>query len=144
MPPKLPHPLETLVHSGTADTLLLRFSHMKTGALTISCLALAASALLGSGCASICFRTGHTEPDVPGIYPGVYPGPQLIIYEMQTPRGVAHNIMVWPCGIIDFPLSTALDTALLPFDLPYWACTRDSKEPSQGNVSSPKQQANGG
>ena len=93
-------------------------SCMKTGALTISCLAFAASALLGSGCASICARTGYVEPDVPKIYPGVYPGPQLIIYEMHTPRGAAHNIMVWPCGIIDFPLSAALDTALLPWDVP--------------------------
>ena len=94
---------------------------MKTGALTISCLAFAASALLGSGCASICARSGYVEPDVPKIYPGVYPGPQLIIYEMHTPRGAAHNIMIWPCGIIDFPLSAALDTALLPWDVPYWA-----------------------
>jgi uncharacterized protein YceK len=104
---------------------------MKTGALTISCLALAASAIIGSGCASICVRTGYIEPDVPKIYPGVYPGPQLIIYEMQTPRGAAHNIMMWPCGIIDFPLSAALDTALLPWDVPYWtfhprACTNNA------------------
>ena len=106
---------------------------MKTRALTIFCLAFAASALLESGCASICVRTGQIEPDVPKIYPGVYPGPQLIIYEMQTPRGVAHNIMVWPCGIIDFPLSAALDTALLPWDVPYWvfrprACTNNAAQ----------------
>jgi uncharacterized protein YceK len=103
------------------------------------CLAIAASAFLGSGCASIGVRAGHIEADVPEIYPGVYPGPQLIIYEMRTPRGVAHNIMVWPCGIIDFPLSATLDTALLPFDLAYWACTRDSKELSSTGDNSPNQ-----
>jgi uncharacterized protein YceK len=90
----------------------------------MSCLALAAAALAGVGCASIGARTGNGAP---GVYPGVYPGPQTIIYEMQTPRGVAHNIMVWPCGIIDFPLSAALDTALLPWDLPYWAFQSSSR-----------------
>lgn len=113
-------------------------THVKTAALRVFCLALAASALLESGCASICARTGQVEPDVPKIYPGVYPGPQLIVYEMQTPRGVAHNIMVWPCGIIDFPLSAALDTVLLPFDLPYWAGTRGSEERPEENINSPK------
>ncbi len=112
---------------------------MKTAAPKLSCFALAASALFGSGCFSICTRTGYVEPDVPKIYPGVYPGPQLIIYEMQTPRGVEHNILMWPCGIIDFPLSAALDTVLLPFDLPYWAFTRDLREQSSGSDNSPKQ-----
>jgi len=101
---------------------------MKTGGLRICCLALAATALLGSGCFSISGRTGHVEPDVPKIYPGVYPGPHLIIYEMQTPRGVEHNVLMWPCGIIDFPFSTALDTVLLPFDWPYSACQRRTSE----------------
>jgi uncharacterized protein YceK len=96
---------------------------MKTGALKICCLA-----LLESGCASICARTGQVEPDVPKIYPGVYPGPQLLIYELKTPRGVEHNVMVRTCGIIDFPLSAALDTVLLPFDWPYSACQRRASE----------------
>src|SRR5260370_8157365 len=109
------------VSGGCLPSLTLIVSHMKTGAPTICCLALAASALIGSGCASICVRTGYIEPDVPKIYPGVYPGPQLIIYEMQTPRGIAHNIMMWPCGIIDFPLSAPLTTPLPPSAAPYWA-----------------------
>ncbi len=103
----------------------------KPRAVRFYCLTLAVCALAGSSCASISARVGYVESDVPKIYPGVYPGPQLIIYEMHTYRGVAHNVMVWPIGIIDFPLSTALDTALLPIDLPYGAFTRDSKEPSK-------------
>src|SRR5438270_89364 len=103
---------------------------MRTKAFTVSCLASAAAALAGFGCASIGARTGNGAP---GVYPGVYPGPQTIIYEMQTPRGAAHNMLVWPCGIIDFPLSAALDTALLPWDIPYWAlqtgaCTNSASQ----------------
>ncbi|HVV72393.1 MAG TPA: YceK/YidQ family lipoprotein, partial [Verrucomicrobiae bacterium] len=113
-------------------------NHMKAGALAVFCLGLAASAVLESGCASICARAGSVEPDVPHIYPGVYPGPQLIVHEMQTPRGAAHNILVWPCGIIDFPLSAGLDTLLLPFDVPYWACTRDSNERLERYDNAPK------
>ena len=84
-------------------------------------LALAVIALIASGCASIGARCGQASPST---YPGVYPGPRNIIQEMETPRGAAHNILVWPFGIFDFPFSTALDTALLPIDLPYWAFTR--------------------
>ena len=94
---------------------------MKTVVFAVPCLALAAGALLGTGCCSISARVGAVAPDAAKFYPGVYPGAKLIIYEMQTPRGVAHNVMVWPCGIIDLPLSAALDTVLLPFDWPYSA-----------------------
>ena len=100
-------------------------SHMKRSAVTISCLALVAAALSGSGCASIGARTRKFAPYV---YPTVYPGPKTIIAGMQTQQGVAHNIMVWPCGIIDFPFSAGLDTVLLPFDWPYSACQRRTSE----------------
>src|SRR6185295_3109300 len=100
---------------------------MKRRAVTISCLALVAVSLTGSGCASIGARTGKFAPYV---YPTVYPGPKTIIAGMQTQQGVAHNILVWPCGIIDFPISAALDTVLLPFDWPYSASQeRASEEP---------------
>jgi uncharacterized protein YceK len=104
-------------------------------AFTSLYLVLVAIALAGSGCASIGARTGYADA---GIYPGVYPGPRNIIHEMETPRGAAHNILVWPCGIIDFPLSAALDTVLLPLDLPYWAYTRDSKDQSPTTTDTPK------
>jgi len=86
---------------------------------------LAMVALAGSGCGSIGARCGQASPST---YPGVYPGPRNIIQEMETPRGAAHNILVWPCGIVDFPLSAALDTALLPIDVPYWAFARAPEE----------------
>jgi uncharacterized protein YceK len=98
---------------------------MKGRALAEFCLVLAAATLAGAGCASISARTGKYEPYV---YPTVYPGPKTIIYGMQHKQGVAHNILVWPCGIIDFPLSAALDTVLLPFDWPYSASQRSATE----------------
>src|SRR4051812_30779507 len=109
-------PPASLFAGGPADLLAFGFvraespaaaaplcvSRMKRRALTISCLLLAAAALAGAGCASIGARSGKYEPYV---YPTIYPGPKTIIYGMQHQQGVAHNILVWPCGIIDFPLS---------------------------------------
>ncbi len=98
---------------------------MKGRAHAELCLVFAAATLAGAGCASISARTSESEPH---LYPTVYPGPKTIIYGMQHKQGVAHNILVWPFGIIDFPLSAALDTLLLPFDWPYSASQRRAAE----------------
>ena len=83
-------------------------------------------------------RTGNVEPDASYVYPGVYPGPTLIIHEIETPRGVAHNVMARTCGIIDFPLSAALDTVLLPFDWPYSVSQRAGTTPFHPTHAVPK------
>ena len=76
---------------------------------------LCAIAVAVCGCASIGGRGDDR------FYPGVYPGVQNHIYCFER-RGVGTDMpCLWWLGIIDFPFSAALDTALLPWDLPYWA-----------------------
>ena len=80
-------------------------------------------ALSGSGCASIGGR-GDSR-----FYPGVYPGVRNHAYYFAHPEE-SDRPSLWWLGIIDFPFSAALDTALLPWDLPYWvirgsAATKD-------------------
>ena len=78
-------------------------------------LILCATALAVCGCASIAGR-GNDR-----FYPGVYPGARNDISAIES-QGVGTDMpCLWMLSIFDFPLSAALDTALLPWDLPYWA-----------------------
>ena len=88
---------------------------------------LAAACLMGSGCSSVRGR-GESR-----FYPGPFPG--LAYHQAEYVDGtgseqsepsheeVEHRML----GLIDFPFSFALDTALLPWDVVYWALKKDSK-----------------
>ena len=87
---------------------------------------LAATAVALCGCASIGGR-GDSR-----FYPSVYPGVQNHIYYFAH-REENDMPSLWWLGIIDFPFSAALDTALLPWDVPYWAfqpraCTNSASQ----------------
>jgi uncharacterized protein YceK len=74
-----------------------------------------------SGCSSISARA-HDK-----FYPGVYPGVRNSAYYISHPQENDMPVVAVPFGILDFPLSAALDTVLLPFDWPYWATRKDSR-----------------
>ena len=80
---------------------------------------LCATAVVLCGCGSIAGR-GDSR-----FYPGVYPGVQNLIHCFAHPA--ENDVPIWPLGIIDFPFSAALDTALLPGDLPYWVQSRTGR-----------------
>ena len=86
-----------------------RVAKSKTLSLMLTALSMSAA-----GCASIGGRGDDR------FYPGVYPGVRNHAYYFAHPEE-SDMPSVWWLGIIDFPFSAALDTALLPWDLPYWA-----------------------
>src|SRR5262245_22217764 len=79
-----------------------------------SLLLLCVLVMTSAGCASIGGRGDER------FYPGVYPGVRNHAYYFAHPKE-SDKPGLWWLAIIDFPLSAALDTALLPWDLPYWA-----------------------
>jgi uncharacterized protein YceK len=60
-----------------------------------------------TGCGSLTARTCSDDP-------GIYPGPRLDGHWVQDPGDQPMNALIFP---IDLPLSTALDTILLPYDI---------------------------
>ena len=93
--------------------------NLRTAKSKILSILLCAIAMSGAGCASVGGR-GDSR-----FYPGVYPGVQNHVYYFAHPE---ENDMpsLWWLGVIDLPFSAALDTVLLPWDLPYWAIRRSS------------------
>jgi uncharacterized protein YceK len=86
---------------------------------------LVVTAVLGSGCGSIGGRSRSA------YYPGVYPGARCDVEFIVHHEGKDMSEL-WPLAVIDFPFSAAVDTVLLPWDLPYWAL---QPSPFTNNVS---------
>jgi uncharacterized protein YceK len=81
------------------------------------CLLTITGALLVAGCGSIGGRGGEGRyPVYPGVYPGVRNDAHFIAHREDNDMPD-----LWWFKLVDLPFSAALDTVLLPWDLPYWA-----------------------
>ncbi len=73
------------------------------------CIAVAAAAALASGCGT----AGRSRaPFYPGLYPGSRFDVDFIAHHHEKDMGE-----VWPLFVLDFPISAAVDTLLLPWDI---------------------------
>ena len=88
---------------------------MKT--LSALCGVVVVIGVSASGCSSISARLKNDDR----FYPGVYPGVRNTAYYLGHPEEQDMAPVILPVAVIDLPLSVALDTVLLPWDLPYWA-----------------------
>src|SRR2546430_14865777 len=76
---------------------------------------LVAVTVTAAGCGSIGGRGDRR------FYPGLYPGVKYDVHYLAHREENTDMQALWWLGVFDVPLSAALDTALLPWDLPYWA-----------------------
>ena len=92
------------------------------------------SLFLFSGCASIMTHT-QQSPEGKGAYSGVRADVSVLAHPNSVGDAVIGHVspaIIVPCGIIDMPLSAALDTLLLPIDLTY-------REPKTAENEHPKE-----
>jgi uncharacterized protein YceK len=89
----------------------------KTAAIALSILVLASS----TGCVSL---LAHATEKPPKAYSGV----QHSMYSINNPTGGYEYVVVTPMIVIDLPLTFALDTLLLPFDLIGAAAAKNKQE----------------
>ncbi|SRR5258708_5853005 len=78
-------------------------------------ISLLTAVLVASGCGSMAGRGDKR------FYPALYPGVRYDAYYLAHREEVTDMQGLWFLGGLDVPLSAALDTALLVWDLPYCA-----------------------
>ena len=81
------------------------------------------------GCATIADTIGHTTSEMGSPGPHIYGGTRFNIHQLDTAARMKPQVSI--IYVLDFPLSLALDTVLLPFTVVYNLLWSDGEEPSQ-------------
>jgi uncharacterized protein YceK len=76
---------------------------------------LVAVTVAAAGCGSLAGRGDKR------FYLALYPGVRYDAHYLAHREEITDMQALWWLGVFDVPLSAALDTAYLPWDLPYWA-----------------------
>jgi len=71
------------------------------------------------GCSSLLTRNANNDPW------GAYPGVRMDAHFIAHPTVIAPELsgnppLIWTLAVLDFPLSAAMDTLLLPIDLTFY------------------------